>query len=64
VILASFAGIGLPLAVMGIYGVIAYLVAQRTQAIGIRLALRALQSAVVWLVSFQALRRAICLKNS
>jgi putative ABC transport system permease protein len=38
VILAGFAGMGLVLAVMGIYGVIAYLVARRTQEIGIRLA--------------------------
>ena len=59
VILASFAGIGLLLAVMGIYGVIAYLVAQRTQEIGIRLALGAPQSAVVWLVSSQGLRMAL-----
>jgi predicted permease len=59
VILASFAGIGLVLAVMGIYGVIAYLVAQRTQEIGIRLALGAPRSAVVWLVSSQVLRMAL-----
>lgn len=59
VILASFAGIGLLLAVMGIYGVIAYLVAQRTQEIGIRLALGAPRSAVVWLVSSQGLRMAL-----
>jgi putative ABC transport system permease protein len=59
VILASFAGIGLLLAAMGIYGVIAYLVAQRTQEIGIRLALGAPRSAVVWLVSSQGLRMAL-----
>jgi len=59
VILACFAGTGLLLAVMGIYGVIAYLVAQRTQEIGIRLALGAPQSAVVWLVSSQGLRMAL-----
>ena len=59
VILACFAGIGLLLAVMGIYGVIAYLVAQRTQEIGIRLALGAPQSAVVWLVSSQGLHMAL-----
>jgi predicted permease len=59
VILASFAGIGLLLAVMGIYGVIAYLVAQRTQEIGIRLALGAPRSAVMWLVSSHGLRMAL-----
>jgi putative ABC transport system permease protein len=59
VILASFSGIGLLLAVMGIYGVIAYLVAQRTQEIGIRLALGSPQSAAVWLVSSQGLRMAL-----
>jgi putative ABC transport system permease protein len=60
VILASFSGIGLLLASMGIYyGVIAYLVAQRTQEIGIRLALGSPQSAVVWLVSSQGLRMAV-----
>ncbi len=59
VILASFAVIGLVLAVMGIYGVIAYLVAQRTQEIGIRLALGAPRSAVLLLVSSQGLRMAL-----
>jgi putative ABC transport system permease protein len=59
IILASFAGMGLLLAVMGIYGVIAYLVAQRTQEIGIRLALGAPRSAVLWLVSSQGLRMAL-----
>jgi putative ABC transport system permease protein len=59
VILASFAGMGLVLSVMGIYGVIAYLVAQRTQEIGIRLALGASRSAVMWLVSSQGLRMAL-----
>jgi putative ABC transport system permease protein len=59
VILESFAGIGLVLAVVGVYGVIAYMVAQRTQEIGIRLALGAPRSAVVWLVSSQGLRMAL-----
>jgi len=59
VILSCFAGLGLLLAVMGIYGVIAYLVAQRTQEIGIRLALGAPRSSVVWLVSSQILRMAL-----
>ncbi len=59
VMLACFAGLGLGLAVVGIYGTIAYLVAQRTQEIGIRLALGAPRSAVLWLVSSQGLRMAL-----
>jgi ABC-type antimicrobial peptide transport system permease subunit len=59
VILSCFAALGLMLAVMGIYGVIAYLVAQRTQEIGIRLALGAPRSTVLWMVASQGLRMAL-----
>jgi putative ABC transport system permease protein len=58
-ILTGFALLGLGLAAMGIYGVIAYLVAERTQEIGIRLALGSSRSAVVWMVSRQGLRMAL-----
>lgn len=55
ILLESFAGVALLLALIGIYGVIAYSVSQRTQEVGIRRALGAGQSDILWLVMRQAL---------
>jgi ABC-type antimicrobial peptide transport system permease subunit len=50
VLLLTFAGVGLVLAVVGVYGVMAQLARRRTREMGIRLALGARASHVQWLV--------------
>ncbi len=59
IILGSFAGVALLLASLGIYGVVSYLVGQRTHELGIRIALGAKRMDILRLVLAHGMKMAI-----
>jgi len=59
ILLAAFAAGGLALAVVGIYGVVSFLVAQRKQELAVRMAVGASHTAVLWLIMKQSLGMAV-----
>jgi predicted permease len=56
VLLILFAAAGLALAIVGIYGVVSFLVAQRRQELAVRMALGASHTNLLWLVLKQGLK--------
>lgn len=54
-LLGVFAGVALTVAMVGIYGVISYIVSSRAQEIGVRFAMGAVRSQILWLFLRQML---------
>jgi putative ABC transport system permease protein len=57
-LISSFAGVGLLLAMLGVYGTVAYSVAQRRFEFGVRMAFGAERGTILWSVLGSALRMA------
>jgi predicted permease len=58
VLLSLFAAAGMALAIVGIYGVVSFLVVQRNQELAVRMALGATRANILWVVLKQALEMA------